>query len=147
MNESLVVKFKKILPNAVIPEYKTKGAAGFDLALAKDVVIAPRSIVMAHTGLVVQIPEGYFLMIASRSSSPVKKGVNLANSIGVLDSDYCGPNDEVLLLLQNVTDHEVHLSSGDRVAQGVVLPAPQVAFQEIDGDVLAVDRGGLGSTG
>ena len=89
--------FQKIHPDAVTPEYKTAGAAGFDLALVDDATIPPRSFVKAHTGIIVQVPDGHFLLIASRGSNPGKKGITLANSIGVLDWDYRGPNDEVML--------------------------------------------------
>lgn len=147
MHASLIVKFKKVHPDAVAPEYKTVGAAGFDLAIVEDVVIPPRTFVKARTGLVVQIPAGYFLMIASRGSNPGKKGIALANSIGVLDADFCGPTDEMMLFLENITDTEVRLAKGDRVAQGVVLPAPQAAIEEITGDITDADRGGFGSTG
>lgn len=147
MTEPLVVRYKKIHPDAITPEYKTAGAAAFDLAIIEDATIAPRSLVKARTGLVVQIPPGYFLMIASRSSNPFKKGIALGNSIGVIDSDYRGPNDELQLIIQNITDAEVQLSKGDRVAQGVVLPCPVVSLEEIIGDITTENRGGFGSTG
>lgn len=147
MNNTLTVRFKKIHTDAVTPEYKTAGAAGFDLALVDDVTIPPRSFVKAHTGIIVQVPDGHFLLIASRGSNPGKKGITLANSIGVLDWDYRGPNDEVMLCLENITDAEVHLSKGDRVAQGLVLPVPTVTLEEITGEIIEADRGGFGTTG
>ncbi len=147
MENPLLVRYKKIHPDALAPEYKTAGAAGFDIALVEDLVIPPRSMVKSGTGLVVQVPEGYFLLIASRSSNTTKKGITLANGIGVLDSDYRGPTDQIWLVIENVTDAEVRLTKGDRVAQGIVIPCPAVALEEIAGAIDAVDRGGFGSTG
>lgn len=147
MHESLVVKFKKIHPDALAPEYKTAGAAGFDLALVEDVVIPPRSLAKTGTGIVVQVPPGYFLLVGSRSSNTTKKGITLANGIGVIDSDYRGPTDQIWLVIENITDVEVRLAKGDRVAQGMVIPCPKVTLEEITGEVDAADRGGFGSTG
>lgn len=147
MPEPLIVRFKKVHPDAVSPEYKTPGAAAFDLALVESVVIPPRSFAKARTGLVIKVPEGHFLLIASRSSNPGKKGVDLANSVGIIDRDYFGPADEVFLMMENITDNEVCLAAGDRVAQGVILPNPKVLMEEITGDVDGENRGGFGSTG
>lgn len=143
----LTLRFKKIHPDAVTPEYKTAGAAAFDLGIIEDASIPARSIVKVRTGLVVQIPEHHVLLIASRSSNAPKKGVSMANGIGVIDSDYRGPNDEIHLVIQNITDAEVHLSKGDRVAQGLVLPVPAVTLEEITGEIIEADRGGFGTTG
>ncbi len=143
----MIINFKKLHPAALLPAYQTAGAAGFDLALIEDLEIPPRSIVKTSTGLVVQIPAGYFLLLASRSSNTTKKGITLANGVGVLDSDYCGPADAINLVLQNITDSPVSLKAGDRVAQGVVIPTPQVTFHELTADIALPNRGGFGTTG
>lgn len=147
MHDPLVIRFKKVHPNAVAPEYKTAGAAAFDFGLMDDVVIPPRSFLRVPTGLVIQIPERHVLLIVSRSSNPEKKGITMANGVGVIDSDYRGPNDTISLLLENITDTEVRLAAGDRVAQGMFVPVPTVRFEEIIGEIDAQDRGGFGSTG
>lgn len=133
-------------PDAVLPAYQTPGAAAFDLAIVEGVVIGARSIAKVRTGLVIQTPPGHVLVLASRSSNPMKKGIDLANSIGVIDSDYRGPEDEILLLLANVTDGEVRLSKGDRVAQGMILPVVRPEIVEID-HIDETNRGGFGTTG
>lgn len=143
----MIVRYKKLHPNAVAPEYKTPGAAAFDFGLIEDVVIPPRSFVRVRTGLVIQTPEQHVLLIVSRSSNPSKKGIDLANSIGIIDSDYRGPNDEISLMLENITDTEVRLAAGERVAQGLIVPVPQVTLEEISGDIVEADRGGFGTTG
>lgn len=147
MPDPLVVRFKKVHPDAVSPEYKTAGAAGFDIALVEDVVIPPRTFVKARTGLVIQVPDGHFLLIASRGSNPGKKGIDLANSVGILDWDFRGPTDEMMLFLENITDLEARFTKGDRVAQGLILPVPPVVMEEINDVIAEPDRGGFGSTG
>ncbi len=147
MNSQLQISFKKTNPAALTPTFQTTGAAGFDLALIEDLTIPPRSFAKTSTGLIIQVPTGYFLLITSRSSNSLKKGIALANGVGIIDSDYCGPSDVIGLIIENITDAPVHLQAGDRVAQGLVLPVPAVTFTELTGDVSAPDRGGFGSTG
>lgn len=147
MGNPLVVHFKKVHPDAITPEYKTPGAAAFDLGLIEDVTIPPRNFVKIRTGLVVQTPEHHVLLIVSRSSNPEKKGVDLANSIGIIDSDYRGPSDEIHLLLENITDTAVRLAKGDRIAQGLIVPVPSVIMREVLDEITEANRGGFGTTG
>ena len=129
-----------------LPGYGTSEAAGFDLASAHDVVVQPRQIVLVRTGLVIQVPTGYFLAIFARSSTPLKRGLMVANGVGVLDPDYSGPNDEVMIQVMNVTESDVQIRRGDRLAQGILLPAPRVAWEEVD-EIRETTRGGFGATG
>lgn len=138
--------FKRIHENAQIPEYQTPGSVAFDLALVEDVTIAPRSMEKTRTGLVIKTPDDHALIIASRSSNPMKKGIDMANSIGVIDSDYGGPEDEIFLVLMNITDEPVELKAGDRVAQGMFVPITRGTFTEVD-EMPHPNRGGHGSTG
>lgn len=147
MTDPLIVRYKKLHPDAVAPEYKTPGAAAFDFGLVEDVAIPPRSFVKVRTGLVIQAPQHHVLLIVSRSSNPGKKGIDLANSVGVIDSDYRGPNDEIFLVLENITDSEVRFTAGERVAQGMIVPVPRVQLEAIAGEITEADRGGFGSTG
>lgn len=125
--------------------YSTPGSAAFDLAASDDVEIPPGEIRLVGTGLVVAVPEGYFLAIFARSSTPLRRGLVVANGVGVLDSDYRGPDDEVKVQLLNITPAPVRIQAGERIAQGIVLAAPRVDFDE--GPVVAPSRGGFGSTG
>ena len=137
----------KRLPTAVgLPEPATGGAAGFDLAAAADIEIPPRGIRLVGTGLVIGVPSGYFLGIFARSSTPLKRGLMVANGVGIIDSDYCGPEDEIKIQVLNITDAPVKVSRGDRLAQGIVLPAPRIEWDEVE-SVSAESRGGFGSTG
>ena len=129
-----------------LPSYGTSEAAGFDLASAHDLVVAPRQIALVRTGLVIEVPSGYFLAILARSSTPLKRGLIVSNGVGVIDPDYSGPNDEVMIQVMNVTDSDVSIHRGDRLAQGIILPAPRVAWEEVS-EIREVTRGGFGSTG
>lgn len=129
-----------------LPGYGTKDSAGFDLAAAHDVVVAPRQITLVRTGLVIEVPTGYFLAIFARSSTPLKRGLIVANGVGVIDPDYSGPNDEVMIQVMNVSDSDVKIGRGERLAQGIVLPAPRVTWEEA-AEIRDVTRGGFGATG
>ena len=129
-----------------LPSYGTSEAAGFDLAAAHDLVIAPRQIALVRTGLVIEVPSGYFLAIFARSSTPLKRGLIVSNGVGVIDPDYSGPDDEVMIQVMNVTDSDVRIGRGYRLAQGIVLPAPRVTWEEVT-EIREVTRGGFGSTG
>lgn len=135
----------RLRPSIPLPVYGSAGAAGFDLAAADDVEIAPGEIKLVATGLVVAVPDGYFLAIFARSSTPFKRGLMVANGVGVLDSDYCGPADELKIQLLNITSQPVSITAGERLAQGIVLQAPRVQF--VEAEATAPSRGGFGSTG
>jgi dUTP pyrophosphatase len=140
------LKIKRLDPSIGLPAPATGGAAGFDLAAAADVDVPPRSIRLVGTGLVIGVPEGHFLGIFARSSTPLKRGLMVANGVGIIDSDYCGPADEIKIQVLNITDAPVRVARGDRLAQGIVLPCPRVEWEEVE-DVKSTSRGGFGSTG
>lgn len=140
------VRITKIRPEAVLPEYKTPGACCFDIVCIEDDVIQPKEIKLLPTGLVVAVPEGYMLMIASRSSTPRKMGLQIIQGIGILDQDYCGPQDELRLQVYNYTDRPVEVKKGDRVYQAGFVPIAKAEWVEME-TATAVSRGGFGSTG
>src|SRR5687767_9612756 len=140
------LKIKRLDAAVGLPEPASARAAGFDLASAVDIEIPPRSIRLVGTGLVIEVPTGYFLGIFARSSTPLKRGLVVANGVGVIDPDYAGPDDEVRIQVLNITTADVAIKRGDRLAQGIVLPAPRVAWQEVS-DMRQETRGGFGSTG
>jgi dUTP pyrophosphatase len=139
------LRVKRLDSTIPLPTYGSPGAAGFDLAAAADVRIDAGHIALVPTGLVIEAPPGFFLAIFARSSTPLKRGLVVANGVGVVDSDYAGPTDEVRIQVLNVTDHEVVVRRGDRLAQGIVLPAPRIEWQDVS-EIRAEDRGGFGST-
>ncbi|HJU43780.1 MAG TPA: dUTP diphosphatase [Vicinamibacterales bacterium] len=140
------LKIKRLDPAVGLPEAATTRAAGFDLAAAVDMEIPPHSIRLVGTGLVIRVPDGYFLGIFARSSTPMRRGLMVANGVGIIDADYCGPDDEVKIQLLNFTDAPVQVSRGDRLAQGIILPAPRVEWEEVT-ELSEPTRGGFGSTG
>jgi dUTP diphosphatase len=140
------LKIRRLDSTVSLPVYGTGESAGFDLAAAHDLTIAPRQIALVRTGLVIEVPSGYFLGIFARSSTPLKRGLIVANGVGVIDPDYSGPNDEVMIQVLNITDHDIRVAPGDRLAQGIVLPAPRVTWEEVS-EIRDVTRGGFGATG
>jgi dUTP pyrophosphatase len=140
------VRIHRLDPDLPLPSYQTAGAAGFDLAASADVTVAPGAIALIPTGLVVEVPEGHFLGIFARSSTPLKRGLVVANGVGVLDSDYCGPTDELKIQVMNVTSEPVVVRRGDRIAQGIVMPFVRVTIEAGSG-AASPSRGGFGSTG
>jgi len=140
------VRIKRQSSSVPLPGYESEGAAAFDLAAASDVTILPGQVVLVPTGLVIEVPRGMFLGIFARSSTPLKRGLMVANGVGIVDSDYCGPEDEVKIAVLNFTGAPVKVAAGDRIAQGVLLPATRVSWQEVD-TVRTDSRGGFGSTG
>ena len=140
------LKIMRVDSTVPLPAYGNEDAAGFDLAASHDLTIGPRAIALIRTGLVIEVPAGHFLAIFARSSMPLKRGLIVANGVGVVDPDYCGPTDEVLIQVMNVTDKDVEVKRGDRLAQGIVLPAPRVTWNEVS-EIRSGVRGGFGSTG
>ena len=140
------VGIKRIRPHAELPAYQSSGAAAFDLAAAEPVTIQPGEVALVPTGLVIEVPAGMFLAIFARSSTPLKRGLMVANGVGVVDPDYSGPADEVKIAVLNFTTGVVAIARGDRVAQGIFLPASRVAWTEIEA-LDSPSRGGFGATG
>jgi dUTP diphosphatase len=103
-------------------------------------------VALVRTGLIIEVPTGHFLGIFARSSTPLKRGLLVANGVGVVDPDYSGPEDEIMIQVLNFTGAEVQVKRGDRLAQGIVLQAPRVSWHEV-ADVRPVTRGGFGATG
>lgn len=139
------LKIKRVDKSLPLPEYKTKGSVAFDIYSRIVETIKPREIKYLPSNLIIQVPKGYFLMIAARSSTH-KKGLFMANGIGVLDQDYCGPEDEILIPLYNFTNKKVIVKKGDRIAQGILTPIKKAEWQEIK-MITEKSRGGFGSTG
>jgi dUTP pyrophosphatase len=140
------VRIRRLRPDIPLPRYESDHAAAFDLAAADDVVVEPRRVALVPTGLVVEVPAGMFLGVFARSSTPLKRGLMVANGVGVIDPDYCGPADEVQIAVMNFTDAAVTVRRGDRIAQGIFLAAPRVTWDETD-QLREASRGGFGATG
>ena len=132
---------------AVLPVYKTAGAAAADLRVILDepVIIQPGDTYSARTGLAIELPEGYVAMICARSGLASKHGISLVNGVGVIDSDYRG---EMHIVLHNSSRMAFELEDGMRAAQLMIMPVVQAEFECVD-KINETERGkgGFGSTG
>ena len=140
------VRIRRLRPDIPLPRHESDLAAAFDIAAADDVVVEPGRVALVPTGLVIEVPGGMFLGIFARSSTPVKRGLMVANGVGVIDPDYCGPHDEIKVAVMNFTNAPVAVKRGDRIAQGIFLAAPRVSWEEHD-ELRGTSRGGFGATG
>lgn len=140
------VRIKRLRPHAELPTYHTSGAAAFDLAAAEDTTVQPGEVALVPTGLVVEVPPGMFLGVFARSSTPLKRGLIVANGVGVVDPDYSGPQDEVKVAVLNFRHAPITVTRGERIAQGIFLPCPRVNWIEAD-ELATSSRGGFGATG
>lgn len=141
------LKIKRLSPAAILPRYQTPGAAGMDLCALPDapVRLAPGASALIGTGLAVEVPTGYGAFLFARSGLAIKHGIALANGVGVIDADYRG---EVKVGLINLSSEPYEIRPGERIAQLVLLPAPQAGIVETE-SLTDTQRGegGFGSTG
>ena len=142
MSEILRIKVKKLHPAAVIPAIATAGAAGFDLVAIEDGHCHPGKVAKTPLGLAFEIPHGYCMQIVGRSGNGYKYGAGVPQGYGLIDSDYRG---EVCMLLRSELGFE--WKAGDRIGQAVILPVPELVFDEVE-ELGATERGegGFGST-
>ena len=139
-------KIIKLDPEIDLPHYATAESAGFDIAAAENAVIQPGKLVLVKTGLIIQAPMGHFLLLASRGSLPIKKGLMIANGIGVIDRDFAGPTDEIMVELFNFSPNQVEIKKGERIAQGLFLPVDQIQWVPVE-KIEEQSRGGFGHSG
>ena len=140
------IRYKKLNERATAPAYGTEYSAGADLYSAEDAItVAPHATYLVHTGISVEIPEGYCGLIFARSGLASKRGLAPANKVGVIDADYRG---EVMVALHNHTDAPAAIEAGERIAQLAIVPflkAEYEAAEELSETVRGA--GGFGSTG
>lgn len=141
------ILIKKLNENAIIPTYATQFSAGADLYVceSESVSIAPGETKLIHTGLSIQIPDGYAGFIYGRSGLATKKGLAPANKVGVIDSDYRG---EIMVSLYNQSSSVQTVEVAERIAQLVIAPYVKADFI-LSEDLTDTKRGcgGFGSTG
>lgn len=145
-----LIGVKRLTDTAILPAFATAGAACFDLHADLKSEDGCEQIIFSYehifrTGLAFDIPEGYALMVYSRSGHGFKNDVRLANCVGVIDSDYTG---EVKVKLTIDHDGSFTVSHGDRIAQAMLIKVPCVQLVEVD-ELKTTERGanGFGSTG
>jgi len=139
------VNIKRFDKNIPLPEFKTEGAAAFDLHAREAVEIPPKEFRYVPLNVAVETPLDHFLLLAARSSTH-KKGILMANGIGIGDPDYSGDNDEYSAVYYNFTDKPVTIEKGERIAQGLIVKRESVEWQEVE-TMPNKTRGGWGTTG
>jgi dUTP pyrophosphatase len=139
------VHIQRIDKDLPLPRYETSGSVGFDILARMDTVVEAGKIALVPGNIIVEVPEGYMLTVASRSSTPLKKGLLTPHGIGIIDQDYCGPEDEIKIQVYNFTNADVQIKRGDKIAQGVFVRVDTFSWKEQD-TMLKPSRGGFGST-
>ncbi|MCC2631735.1 MAG: deoxyuridine 5-triphosphate nucleotidohydrolase, dUTP pyrophosphatase [Patescibacteria group bacterium] len=127
------------------PAYKTEGAAAFDLCSRLEMSIQPQSFSRVPLNVAVQLPKGYWALLAARSSLH-KKGLVPINGVGIIDADFCGDEDEYQAVLFNFTNEIATIERGERIMQVVILPETQFPLTVVD-SLSSPSRGAFGTTG
>ena len=140
------LRYQLLRDDAHPPELATDGALGFDLRTTHDVTLRSREVVPAHTGVVVEPPEGFGLLLMMRSGLARKQQIGLANGVGLIDEDYRG---ELIFALQNNSHNVRHIRAGERIGQMVLIPNYAAQTRLVEGGLSDTARGtgGFGSTG
>lgn len=140
------VRIQRIDKDLSLPIYETDGSVGFDLLAREDTMVNAKSIALIPANVIVEVPKNFMLVVASRSSTPRKKGLLTPHGIGIIDHDYCGPTDEIKIQVYNFTDAPVTIKRGEKIAQGVFVHIDKFEWEEAE-KIRENSRGGFGSTG
>ena len=148
-NVEVKVKVKRLTATAKLPTYATPGSAAFDIYVDSIAEHEPEHIAAGrsrkfHTGLALEVAEGWCIKVYSRSGHGFKHGVRLENCVALIDSDYRG---ELMISLKSDKD-AMKVCAGDRIAQAMIEPVVKACFEEVE--VLGAterDTGGFGHTG
>lgn len=144
---TLKIKIKRLTPTAKLPTKAHATDAGYDLYADTCAICVPDSLAEYGTGIAVEIPQGYVGLVFPRSSI-CHKHLMLSNSVGVIDSGYRGEIKAKFNLFNDGSDTYSTYEVGDRIAQLIIMPYPEVTFEEVD-ELSDSDRGegGYGSSG
>jgi len=147
LDVKVAVKAKRLRPSALLPEYRSPGAAGMDLVadVSGATLLAPGERRAIPTGIALEIQHGYEGQVRPRSGRALSQGLTLANAPGTIDSDYRG---ELMVLVVNLGDQPIEIHPGDRIAQLVIAPVARAEVIEVpDLSETVRGSGGLGHTG
>jgi dUTP pyrophosphatase len=139
------IKIRRIDKSLPLPEYKTEGAVAMDCVVRERTEIAAHKTGFLPLNIALQVPKGFFTLLVARSSLP-KHGLMMANSVGIIDEDYSGNDDEFKAFVYNYTDQLVVIERGDRVAQIIILAYERVEWEEVE-SLENKNRGAFGTTG
>ena len=145
MNNTIKIDIKRFDLDLPLPEYKSSGAAGIDLYARLLTTIDPHQVARVPLNIALELPVGYFALLTARSSLH-KKGLMMANGVGICDYDYRGDEDEYQAALYNFSDQSVTIERGERIVQLLILPIDHVQLTE-KSSFSQPSRGGFGTTG
>ena len=137
-----IKRFDKELP---LPKAHTDRAAAFDLYVREATTVPARGIAYVPLNNVIATPDGHFLLLAARSGLH-KRGLMLANGIGIIDPDFAGDDDELRGVVYNFTDQPVIVEKGDRLIQGTFIKVSDWSWEEVE-TMPHKNRGAFGTTG
>lgn len=140
------VEIKRVDPSLPLPIYATSGSVAIDLYSRIDKEIPPNEIAFIPSNIIIRTPPGYALFVIPRSSTPKKLGLSIPHGVGIIDQDYCGPDDEIYLQMYNFTNRPVVILRGQRICQGIFVKIAKIEWEEIN-ETDSQNRGGFGSTG
>lgn len=130
-----------------LPTRQTRKSCGYDFICPYEIVVKAKSVVKIYTGIKCEMEDDEFLLLAVRSSVGIKKGLVLANQVGIIDADYYNnPDNEghIIIAIRNMLDEDVVINKGERIAQGIILK-----YNIVNEDIPVKEErtGGFGSTG
>jgi len=129
-----------------LPKYETAQSFGFDFIVREDTIIEKNTLALIPGNVIVKCPKNLALIILPRSSTFRKKSLIFPHSIGLIDGDYCGENDEIMIQVFNLGE-KLTIKRGEKIAQGLFIQVATPDFKEITIHDLKKDsRGGFGST-
>lgn len=140
------VRLVLVDPSLPVPKYETPGAAGFDLYCRETTRVPPGAVARIPANVIVEVPDGYVLVVALRSSTPLRKRLLSPHGVGIIDRDFCGPDDEIRVQVLNFGDSDVVVERGERIAQALFVRSESLPLSAVDG-IDRGSRGGFGSTG
>ena len=141
----MIVKFKRLSPNVIIPSQQHSYDAGYDVTAVEETIVPAGKWALVKTGLAVELPEEMELQVRSRSGLALKNGIFCLNAPGTVDAGY---RNEIGVILANLGDEDFSISIGDRVAQFIFQTPKHPQILEVE-ELGVSDRGlgGFGSTG
>jgi len=139
------VKIHRIDASLTLPKYETEGSFAFDFLARETVTIKSKEIGLIPGNVIIQCPQDMALLVLPRSSTPRKKSLIFPHSIGLIDRDYCGKEDEILIQVYNISEEDVVIERGERIAQGLFVQTQKIEFEEVK-NITEPSRGGFGST-
>lgn len=140
------INIKRVDKSLPLPKFETPGSVGFDLIARVNVVVHHHRPSLIPANLIIKVPRGYMLMITLRSSTPRKYDLMMPHGVGVIDQDYCGEEDEIMIQVQRTHKGQTEIKRGDKIAQGIFVMVQNYFLWSEKRKMEKRSRGGFGST-